>query len=724
MKPFTLLGLNGGPSIDYFQAMDPSRAVAEVLVVAPEPPSRAELQLVLKELLPAAELLDALPSELSNLEPARFDFAFVDGRGSTSWIPEIVRTLRHGAPSLPIVLVVRPDYDLEAEAIDWGVDECAVLGEIELSRAFVKARHRRRKVQSGARRIQAENERLRELRLKQHNDTLRTLTKQLAVSDLQSSLRAIARATAKSLAVTRASVWLFSPDDSTLALAEVFDPRFAETTRPPAVSFALSELVDFHQVLREERVFSIDDVRDHPALTGFIKRYFGPLGIVSLLDAPVHVGERVLGVVSIEHTGTPRKWTADDHALAASFGDFVALAVESANHRKVEEDLRSSKAQLDDARRIEAVGRLAGGVAHDFNNVITVVSSYAFLLARKLDKNDPLQGPVAEIGKAAERAADITRKLLALSRRDPVTPRVLDLNVVLRGMETFVSRLIGEHITFEMSLSKDPLLIRADPGQIEQVVLNLVVNARDAAPPEGGSITLRTQREGTSRKQGAGRFCLLEVSDNGVGMPKDVQDRIFEPFFTTKDIGKGSGLGLFTVWGTVSQMGGTIEVKSAPRNGSRFLIRFAEASPEAGPVVTPTARGELMGAETVLLVEDEVQVREVTALILKDLGYKVLEAENIEQAIAHATGAPHIDLLVSDIVMPRASGPVVAARLRELIPSLRILFISGYSKDMLSAYDASLGPTLPKPFTVEQIGKKVREVLRREPNRKARNTQA
>jgi signal transduction histidine kinase/CheY-like chemotaxis protein len=449
-------------------------------------------------------------------------------------------------------------------------------------------------------------------------------------------------------------------------------------------------------------------VARHPALQRYLSVYLGPRGVTSVLDAPIRVGERVLGVICHEQVGSPRNWTDEDQALAGSLADFVALAIESHEHRKAEAALLRSRAQLEDARRIEAVGRLAGGVAHDFNNVITVVSSYAFLLARKLDKDDPLQGPVAEIGKAAERAADITRKLLALSRRDPVSPRVLDLNGVIRGMETFLRRLIGEHIQLEVQLSRDPLLVHADPGQIEQVVLNLVVNARDAAAPEGGRVEIRTRYD---EALGATHPCMLEILDTGMGMPPEVRARIFEPFFTTKEVGKGSGLGLFTVWGAVTQMGGTIEVMSELRKGSHFILRFAEAAPDTGPLVGAPERSELVGSETILLVEDEAQVREVTALILKDLGYRVLVAENIDQAVAHAKSGVHVDLLVSDIVMPRASGPVVAARLKELIPSLTVLFISGYSKDMLSAYDASLGPTLPKPFTVEQIGKKVRELL-------------
>ncbi|MFT3926234.1 MAG: ATP-binding protein [Myxococcales bacterium] len=700
--------------------MDSNRAVSEVLLVAPEPLNRDGLALLLRNAFAGGELTVVQPEALTSLDLSQFDLACLDGQGIAGWVPETARTLRYRAPGLPIVLVVRPEYALEVEAIGWGIDECATVGEIELTRAVSKAQQRRREVSRGADLAREENERQRQHRLRRHNEALRSLAKQLASSDLQTGLRAITEAASKSLDVARVSVWLLEADGSRLVMADVFDPRFSEP--PVTAPLSAQDYPEYFKVLHDERVIAVDDVRDRSVFAGFLQDYFSPLGIVSSLDAAVRVGDRVLGVVCYEQLGRPRQWTDEDHALAGSFADFVALAVESHEHRRAEEALRSSNAQLDDARRIEAVGRLAGGVAHDFNNVITVVSSYAFLLARKLDKNDPLQGPVAEIGKAAERAADITRKLLALSRRDPVAPRVLDLNVVLRGMETFLRRLIGEHIALELSLSKEPLLIRADPGQIEQVVLNLVVNARDAATPEGGNITLRTLRDGGPRKQNSsGRFAVLEVSDNGMGMPKDVQDRIFEPFFTTKDVGKGSGLGLFTVWGTVAQMGGSIEVKSAPRKGSRFLLRFAEASPEAGPVASPTERGELMGSETVLLVEDEAQVREVTALILKDLGYRVLEAENIDQAIAHATGAPQIDLLVSDIVMPKASGPVVAARLRELIPSLKVLFISGYSKDMLSAYDASLGPTLAKPFTVEQIGKKVREVLSRGAVRKNRS---
>ncbi len=691
--------------------MDSNRAIAEALLIAPSPLPRDGLLGDLERILAGWEFTQVAPENLGGLDLERFSLACLDGQGQAGWVPEITRFLRRRAPALPIVLVVGPRYDLEVEAIGWGADESTIAGEIELMRAIKKAQQRRREVCEGAEMARLESERARQSRLRRHNEALRSLAKQLATSDLKAGLRAITEAAAQSLEVSRVSVWLFEGDGARLVMADVCDPRFAEPALSPPLS--VQDFPDYFKALHDERVIAVDDLRAGSVVSCLFQDYFGPLGIVSSLDATVRVGDRVLGVVCCEQVERPRKWTEEDHALAGSFADFVALAVESHEHRKAEEALRTSYAQLNDARRIEAVGRLAGGVAHDFNNVITVVSSYAFLLARKLDKNDPLQGPVAEIGKAAERAADITRKLLALSRRDPVSPRVLDLNVVLRGMETFLRRLIGEHISLELSLTEDPLLIRADPGQIEQVVLNLVVNARDAAAPEGGSIALRTLRDRGPQRglDPAGRFALLEVSDTGVGMPQEVQERIFEPFFTTKDVGKGSGLGLFTVWGTVAQMGGSIEVKSAPSRGSRFVLRFAEASPETGPLQPPTERGELMGSETVLLVEDEAQVREVTALILKDLGYRVLEAENIDQAIAHATGAPQIELLVSDIVMPKASGPVVASRLRELIPSLRVLFISGYSKDMLSAYDASLGPTLAKPFTVEQIGKKVREVL-------------
>jgi signal transduction histidine kinase/ActR/RegA family two-component response regulator len=618
-----------------------------------------------------------------------------------------VDALRTAFEHTPLLVVVGSDTELAERVIEAGADEVCELAPASIASAFARAAARRR---ASARMISAltkESEGSRQARLRRHNELLQVLAHQLKEDDLPAQLRAITEAAALSMDVARIGVWFFDVDRTLIRAEDQFDTR--TQSHESGQELRVDAFPEYFRALEQERVIVAHDVRTHPVTRNMGGTYLEQHQVFSLLDAPIRVGGSVLGVICHEHVGEPRQWTDEDESVAGSFADFVALAVEAHEHRRATEALRASAAQLEDARRIEAVGRLAGGVAHDFNNVITVVSSYAFLLAKKLERDDPLQGPVAEIGKAAERAADITRKLLALSRRDAVAPRVFDLNAAVRGMETFLRRLIGEHIELVLDLSREPVYMRADPGHIEQIVLNLVINARDASNPEGSRVALRTRRE-SSRARGA-RPILLEVSDTGAGMSADVQSRIFEPFFTTKEAGHGSGLGLFTVWGVVNQLGGTIEVKSAPKQGSRFNLRFPEAEPASDLLVPPVDRGALMGTELLLLVEDEPQVREVTALILRDLGYRVLVAANFDDALAHARQNPDIALLVSDIVMPRASGPVVAARLREIIPQLRILFISGYNREMLSAYDAALGPMLPKPFTVEQLGKKVREVL-------------
>jgi signal transduction histidine kinase/DNA-binding NarL/FixJ family response regulator len=642
----------------------------------------------------------------------------IDGYAQAEGVEKAVSLLRTAFEHAPLLVVLAPGAELTERVIEAGADEVCELTSSSIASAYARATARRRAAARVTLALTKESESYRQARLRRHNELLQVLAQQLKEDDLPAQLRAITEAAALSMDVARIGVWLFDVDHTLIRCEDLFDVR--TQAHESGLEIRAAAFPDYFHALEHERVIVANDARTHPATRKFAETYLQEHQIWSLLDAPIRVGGSVLGVICHEHVGEARVWTDEDESVAGSFADFVALAVEAHEHRRATEALRASAAQLEDARRIEAVGRLAGGVAHDFNNVITVVSSYAFLLAKKLERDDPLQGPVAEIGKAAERAADITRKLLALSRRDAVAPRVFDLNAVVRGMETFLRRLIGEHIELVLDLSREPVYMRADPGHIEQIVLNLVINARDASKPEGSRVALRTRRE-SMRVRGA-RPILLEVSDTGAGMSADVQSRIFEPFFTTKEAGHGSGLGLFTVWGVVNQLGGTIEVKSAPKQGSRFTLRFAEAEPVRDQLAPTIDRGALMGSELLLLVEDEPQVREVTALILRDLGYRVLVAVNFDDAIAHARQNPDIALLVSDIVMPRASGPVVAARLREIIPQLRILFISGYNREMLSAYDAALGPMLPKPFTVEQLGKKVREVLDSNGSRDVRTT--
>jgi len=640
-----------------------------------------------------------------------FSLILVDARTDAARMCTRVSALRTTSTA-PIVVLIDGTSSCAEQALACGADELSHVTSEGLKSAIERARARRKAASTLTRTLEEQNEQQRQQRLRKHNELLRTLAKQLATNDLPTQLQAITEAAARSMDIARIGVWLFDAEHTRIKAEDIYDNRTG--LHENGLEMTADAFPDYFKALEEERVIAASDASTHVATRSFASGYLKTHGITSLLDAPIRVGGRVLGVLCHEHVGPPRSFTDEDESAAGSLADFVALAIESHEHGRAEDALLSSNKQLEEARRIEAVGRLAGGVAHDFNNVITVVSSYAFLLAKKLDKNDPLQGPVAEIGKAAERAADITRKLLALTRRDPLAARVFDLNLVVRGMEMFLRRLIGEHILLSIELHPEPVMLKADPGQVEQILLNLAINARDAAAPEGGSITIRTRKENQKKKNAKRMPCVLEVEDKGIGMTAEVKARIFEPFFTTKDVGRGSGLGLFTVWGAVDQMGAMIEVSSAPMKGSCFTIHFAEASPEAARNSNAPDKSALLGSEKILLVEDEPQVREVTTLILRDLGYQVFAASNIDDAIGHAKREKAFDLLVSDIVMPRASGPVVAAQLRELLPGIKVLFITGYSKEMLSGYDASLGPTLPKPFTAEQIGKKVREVLEKQ----------
>jgi signal transduction histidine kinase/ActR/RegA family two-component response regulator len=690
--------LTSGRAVGLLVALEPDRSLSELSerLLAARP--ALNFQTVLPEVAREAALRD--PPEL----------IIVDGRGDDDGLSASLvglRTITHA----PIVVILGQDLTHAEAVLASGADELSEPSATALKMAIGRAEARRKAAMHLTRTFQQENERLRQQRLRKYNELLRTLAKQRATDDLATQLHAITEAATRSMEVARVGVWLFDAEHTRIKAQCIYDVRTGQHEQGPEL--AAEAFPEYFSALEEERVIIASDARSYPTTRGFAAGYLTQHGITSLLDAPIRVGGRVLGVLCHEHVGPSREFTDEDQSVAGSLADFVALAIESHEHGRAEHALLSSNKQLEEARRIEAVGRLAGGVAHDFNNVITVVSSYAFLLAKKLDKNDALQGPVAEIGKAAERAADITRKLLALTRRDPVAPRVFDLNLVVRGMEMFLRRLIGEHIALKIEIYKEPLILRADPGQVEQIILNLAINARDAAGPEGGNITIRTRKEAANKNKKAPKKlpCVLEVEDKGVGMTSEVKARIFEPFFTTKEVGRGSGLGLFTVWGAVDQMGATIEVASAPKRGSCFTVRFTEAPPEAARASITLDKTALLGTEKLLLVEDEPQVREVTTLILRDLGYRVFAASNIDEALECAKREKTFDLLVSDIVMPRASGPVVAARLRELVPDLKILFITGYSKEMLSGYDASLGSTLPKPFTAEQIGKKVREVL-------------
>ena len=396
--------------------------------------------------------------------------------------------------------------------------------------------------------------------------------------------------------------------------------------------------------------------------------------------------------------------------------NFVAVKRDVTDVRRMEEQLRQSQ-------KMEAVGRLAGGVAHDFNNLLTAISGYSDLLLQRLPYYSTLRRDVEEIRKAGDRAAALTRQLLAFSRRQVLQPKVLDLNAVVKNMGQMLRRLIGEDIELSTDLSPSLSRVKADPGQIEQVIVNLAVNARDAMPG-GGRITIATADADLSPVHAAahsevrpGPHVLLSVSDTGHGMSDETQAHLFEPFFTTKERGKGTGLGLATVYGIVQQSGGHILVNSAADRGTTFLVylpRVEVHEDGARGTDRPPVPDPFPGTETVLLAEDEEVVRHLAREILSVNGYKVLEAGNGREALLVSEAhSGEIHLLLTDVVMPKMSGRELTDRIRPLRPGLRILYMSGYTDDAILRHGVLEDgiPFLQKPFTSDELARKVREVL-------------
>jgi PAS domain S-box-containing protein len=378
------------------------------------------------------------------------------------------------------------------------------------------------------------------------------------------------------------------------------------------------------------------------------------------------------------------------------------------------------EAQLLQAQKIEAVGRLAGGIAHDFNNLVTAILGYADLALRRVAAHDPLRRNVEEITRAAERAAALTQQLLAFSRKQVLQPRVLDVREVLAGAQGLLRRLIGEDIDLAIRADAGVGRVRVDPVQLEQVLLNLAINARDAMP-QGGRLVLEAMDvdldEAYARDHLGGRagsFVMLAVSDTGHGMNRETQARIFEPFFTTKEVGKGTGLGLSTVYGIVKQSGGYIWVYSEPGRGSTFKVYLPRVAETAETVLAQAAAEPARGSETVLLVEDEDSVRQLVQELLESVGYEVLTAARPAEALRLAADyAGPLHLLVTDVVMPQMDGPELAQRLRGLRPDVRVLYLSGYSPGIVADRGVleNGGTFLQKPFSAEALETKVRETL-------------
>jgi len=688
---------------------------------------------------------------------------------------------------------------------------------------------------------EAEAQRVERLRAQQA--ALVELAKNKAIhgGELAKAFRAITEIAAQTMLVGRASVWLHDEGRSAIRLMDLYEPALGRHT-DGTVLFAKDYPAYFREIETEERAIAAQDAHADPRTREFAASYLTPIGIGAMLDAPIRLKGRVVGVLCHEHLGGARTWTPEEQNFAGSLATMVTLALDAHEHRRAEEALRraeekyrsifenavegifqttsdgryisanpalariygyqsppemieavtdirrqiyvnpgrrsefmrmleahdavtgfeaqvyrkdgsmiwvseSARAvrdpqgallcyegtvediterkqleqQLLQSQKMEAIGRLAGGVAHDFNNLLTAIMGYSQLLLSGAGAEESRRRNAEQIKQAAERAAALTSQLLAFSRRQVLTMRVLDLNGIVAALEPMLRRVIGEDITLVTILDRALERTQADVGQIEQVIMNLVVNARDAMP-RGGTLTIGTANVELGQayvdRHGLvppGAYVQLTVSDTGCGMDMETQAHIFEPFFTTKEHGRGTGLGLSTVYGVIKQSGGHIWVYSEPSEGTTFKIYLPRVE---GAVQTIEHRAVSVesprGTETVLLAEDDEGVRELAGGVLAQSGYTVLAACGGEEALLlNERHAGAIHLLVTDVVMPGISGRELAERLVPLRPNIKILYISGYTDDAVVRHGvlAEEVAYLQKPFTPTGLLLKVRKVL-------------
>ncbi|MCZ7665349.1 MAG: ATP-binding protein [Thermoleophilia bacterium] len=453
------------------------------------------------------------------------------------------------------------------------------------------------------------------------------------------------------------------------------------------------------------------------------------MGIMDLIP-PVHgFWLMALDALLLTFVSAPFLYLAVIRPVGVLWTEAVQTRADLAREREIREEREEAEtvrleleAQLRQSQKMEAIGSLAGGMAHDLNNLLTPIIGWSNLLLTKWDKDGEQRAEVAEIRAAAERATDLVRQLLAFARREPMQPRVLDPNEIVRGMHGLLARLLGESISLATILDPQLLAVKMDPSRLEQVIMNLAVNARDAMP-RGGRLTIETGNRGLDEAYAGrhpstrpGPHVMIAVSDTGRGMDQDTQSGIFEPFFTTKEVGKGTGLGLSTVYGIVKQSGGDVWVYSELEKGTTFKIYLPGVAERPVPVsVAPVEKQsrELTGEETVLVVEDEEAVRALVTRVLRLNGYAVLEAASADQALAFTRSEPQVDLVLADVVLPGMGGPELVQIIKRVRPQAAVLYMSGYTRDSIIHGGHANGDIelLEKPFTPDSLARRVREVL-------------
>jgi PAS domain S-box-containing protein len=468
----------------------------------------------------------------------------------------------------------------------------------------------------------------------------------------------------------------------------------------------------FGMVVTTGRPVLSNDCKNDPR-SGGIPAGHPPLD--SFLGVPAVNKGQVIGMIGVANR--PGGYTELEQQQLQILAQTAGVLFDSYRQRQQHEKL---EAELRQSQKLEAIGRLAGGIAHDFNNVLTVIQGYGQLLSLEQDLPEQIRLPLSGIRTAADRARDLTHQLLAFSRRQVLQPQVFNLNNLMKDVEPMIRRLIGEDIDLKFGYGAEAAMIRADKGQIQQVLMNLCLNARDAMP-EGGTLTIRSA---TSELTGSelrshphlsqGSYVCMRVSDTGSGIEAAVLPHIFEPFFTTKEPGRGTGLGLSTVYGIVEQSDGAVDVVSEPGRGATFIVYLPVVHESATPEPVEPQPAKVLSDVTILLVEDDELVRRVTSCTLANNGYRVLEAVDGTEALGVCLKfSGPIDLVLSDVIMPGLSGPETAAQLRRIRPGLRTLFMSGYmgEKIVRRGIQESHFAFIEKPFTPQSLLQKIREVL-------------
>ncbi len=617
-------------------------------------------------------------------------------------VPVATQTIRYGWLCLTEPLTGEPfNGDDERLALTLAAqaavayDNLGLFGQAERHRQELEREvAERRSVQAAL----AERTHLAEL----HKQIAKTM---LEATSLRSSLQCCAEGLVQHFDAAFARVWTLGSDGQTLELqasAGLYTHLDGPHSRVPLGKLKIGRIAERREPHLTNHVLGDPQVND--------QEWARRERMVAFAGYPLVLGDRLLGVIALFARHILTDFVLQ--GMASIAGD-VAVVVE---RRRSEEARHLLEEQLLHAQKMEAVGRLAGGVAHDFNNLLTVILGYGGALGAKVAHDPEAARDLEQMLLAGERAVTLTRQLLAFSRREVLQPRLLDVNAVVRDIEGMLRRLIGEDVELATALAVDAGTVSADPGQIEQVLFNLAINARDAMP-DGGRLTIETAAveldAGPDVKPGG--YVKIAVTDTGLGIEPAILRHIFEPFFTTKELSKGTGLGLATCYGIVRQSGGHISVSSHPGQGAVFEILLPRIEAPAPAAAAAAAAGAPLprGSETVLLVEDEEMLRQLARAILEGQGYTVLDAPSGAAALEVAGTAGTIDLLLTDVVMPGMSGPDLARKVRALRPEIHVLLMSGYADDAVVRHGVVEPGTnfLQKPFTAVNLTRRVREVL-------------